>query len=91
MSDIEMMAINGLDEAVIGTGVRGDTEVLVYDATHVLEILEAIGYNEPSLDEFLEYIHINELGERAPIFVFLDSDVSSELARARAARQPPVH
>jgi hypothetical protein len=78
--DIEMVCIEGLDEAIIGTGLRGpNSEVLVYDANKANEILLYAGYGEDSLPYFLESLDVDGLGERAPLFIYLDSDVEHDV------------
>jgi hypothetical protein len=78
--DIEMVCIEGLDEAIIGTGLRSmESEVLVYDAEKANEILMYAGYGENALPHFLEGLAVDGLGERAPLFIYLDSDVEHDV------------
>ena len=70
-----MISIDGFDDAIIGTGMRSTSrEVLVYDADKCEEILVAAGYGVNCLPFFLENIDVDSLGERAPIFIYLDSN-----------------
>ena len=82
--DIEMVCIEGLDEAIIGTGLRTcDSEVLVYDANIANELLLYAGYGENSLPYFLESLDVDGLGERAPIFIYLDKDVEHDVTEQK--------
>lgn len=72
---LEMIAIEGLDDAILGTGIRtSKNEVLVYDGDVAEEILLYMGYGENSLPHFLESIDLDSLGDKAPMFIYLDSD-----------------
>jgi len=72
---LEMIAIEGLDDAILGTGIRtSKNEVLVYDGDVAEEILLYMGYGEHSLPHFLESIDLDSLGDKAPMFIYLDSD-----------------
>jgi len=73
--ELEMIAIEGLDEAILGTGIRtSKSEVLVYDGDVAEEILLHMGYGENSLPYFLESIDLDGLGDKAPMFIYLDND-----------------
>lgn len=77
MSDYqtEAYAIEGLAEAVIGVGLRDSgQQVLVYDAISVQDILESSGAGL-SFDAFIEALQMEDLGERAPLFIWLDDDL----------------
>ncbi len=72
-----MIAIEGLDEAIIGTGIRSsDSEVLVYDADAAQEVLLYLGYGENALPYFLESLNVDGLGDKAPIFIYLDNNLA---------------
>lgn len=84
MSDYqtEAYAIEGLAEAVIGVGLRDSgQQVLVYDAICVQDILESAGTGL-SFDAFLEALQMEDLGERAPLFIWLDDDLKYGLRAA---------
>jgi len=92
MSLLEMIAVEGLDEAVIGTGLRTTgKEVLVYDANKAQEIID--GYIGEGMDvtEYLFEIGIDALGDQAPIFVYLDENAEDELRRARRESYGALH
>lgn len=88
---VQVFAIEGFDEAVIGTAYRGGYEVLVYDGY----IAEAIAVNlEPevkSLHEYLTRIALHTLGDKAPVFVYLDDDVVGELDDSLSEPGTPIH
>ena len=86
-----MIALDGLDSAVLGTGVKDGNEVLVYDAYKVLEMLYEAGYEDMSLEDYLEQTGLHEMGEVAPLFVFLDDNVRAELVEARSRGPVSVH
>ena len=87
-----MVAIEGLDKAVIGTALCiGAKEVLVYDANKAEQILFDAGYGDDALYTFLVSCGFDELGEDAPIFVFLDDELGSELSDKRRGGLRIVH
>ena len=72
-------AIDGLLDALVGVGLReSGQEVLVYDAARVDELLES-RCAELSLWAFIQELNVASLGERAPMFVWLDDDLRYEL------------
>jgi len=93
MSDYqtEAYAIEGLAEAVIGIGLRDSgRQVLVYDAISVQDILESSG-SGLSFSAFLEALNIEGLGERAPMFIWLDDDIKYELKAVGAGSGYRLH
>lgn len=85
MSSKEMYAVTGFEEALIGTGMRSPfVEVLMYDGYKAQALLEALGYEDMDLPEYLYSIGLDELGEEAPIFVYLDSGILDECREANA-------
>jgi hypothetical protein len=89
--EIEMIAIEGLDSALIGTGLRGTSEVLVYDATKAEVLLQNNGFGTDSLHDFLYSVGIDSLGENAPLFVYLDEDISDEFRNEKRGHLSLVH
>ena len=83
MVKVQMIAIDGLDSAVIGTGYRDGNEVLAYNGDLALALAHQMGFEVEYLEEFLEIIGAHELGEYAPVFVFLDAEVAEEVERAK--------
>lgn len=89
---VEMFAIEGLNDAIIGTGRRGDgLEVLVYDAYKAERILSDSGLGNEVLDYFLEYINLENLEDQAPIFVYLDEELANDIAKDNRGRLRVVH
>ena len=87
-----MIAIDGFEDALIGTGMRTTSlEVLVYDGYKAQELLNEFGYNDVDISEYLRLLGIDELGNKAPLFVFLDDEVRHELEQARAGRPRLYH
>lgn len=82
-----MVVIEGLDAALIGTGLRTTgREALVYDADIAQEILNEWFPNEKvSLVEFLRSIEIDALGDNAPLFIFRDDDIIEQVRESRKA------
>ena len=77
-----MVCIEGLDDAIIGTGLRSATaEVLVYDADKANELLLFAGYGEDSLLYFLDSLDMDGLGDRAPFFIYLDSGIEHDVTQ----------
>ena len=71
MRDIEVVAINGLDSAIIGTTVRDGREVLAYDYDKAIAILMSHGFDMEHAEKFIaeaEAFH----DEGGPTFVYLD-------------------
>jgi hypothetical protein len=79
MSKVKMISIEGMEHALLGTGI-GPTgeEVLVYDARLV--------ETQFSVDDVLENLTEEGFADYAPLFVFLDEDLSGEIAEQTAAR-----
>lgn len=82
-----MTVIEGLDAALIGTGLRTTgREALVYDADIAQEILDEWFPDEKvSLVEFLRSIEIDALGDNAPLFIFRDDDIIGQIRKSRKA------
>ena len=89
--ETEMIAIEGLSSALIGTGVRGNSEVLVYDALKAEILLQDNGFGEDSLFDYLYSMGINDLGDKAPLFVYLDDNITNELSNETRGSLSLVH
>jgi len=82
--EISMIAVEGLDEACIGTAVcSGGREVLVYDATAAERMLVDNGFGGDALFSYLAGCGFEELGLDAPIFVYLDEELGDDLSSKR--------
>jgi hypothetical protein len=88
---VQVYAIDGFDTAIIGTAYRGGQEVLVYDGYAAEAIIARVAPKAQSLHDYLTSISLQKLGDRAPVFVFLDDDVVGDFDES--AREPgtPVH
>ena len=89
--ELEMIAIEGLDAALIGTGLNGSTEVLVYDATKAESLLVENGSGADSLHDYLYTVGIDGLGNSAPLFVYLDDKICDEFSDERRGHLSLVH
>jgi hypothetical protein len=80
MDQIEVYAVEGLEQAVIGTAIRGAREVLTYDYDKALALLVADGRTSEEARKHLEgFVAADFYG--APIFVFLSNQPDSNDAR----------
>lgn len=71
MHDIEVIAITGLDSAIIGTTVRDGQEVLAYDYDKAVAIIVSNGHDVEYAEKFIEEAaRYHENG--GPAFVYLD-------------------
>tara|TARA_Y100000389_G_scaffold67154_1_gene63389 strand:+ start:1376 stop:1645 length:270 start_codon:yes stop_codon:yes gene_type:complete len=75
MSDIELevIMIDGLDAAIIGTGYKEHEEVIVYDFRAAVNILVNSGYSPIEAEGHVEYLATSDT-PRAPLFVFTKED-----------------
>lgn len=88
---VQVFAIVGFDEALIGTALRAGHEVLVYDGYKAEAIAAALEPSAKTLSEYLQKIALDKLGDKAPVFVYLDEDVIGELADGIREPGTPVH
>ena len=93
MTNIGMFAIDGFDEAIIGTALTADgTEVLVYNAVMVEAIVKIItDGSKLSISEFLGVLGCDGLGSATPMFVYLDDSIKSEVRENRRPHLRIVH
>lgn len=75
---VEMIAIEGLEDALMGTAYNGGEEVLAYDADLAEKIVMFMNPPHPSLYEFVINIGLEDLGNRAPVFIYRDADMRKE-------------
>lgn len=74
-----MISIEGMDHAIVGTGIGASgEEVLVYDG-RLFEL-------DLSVDSVLENLADNGYSGIAPLFVYLDEDIGAEVASSNAGR-----
>jgi len=73
MSEIEVVAIQGLDAAIIGTAERDGIEVLAYDYDKAFLLVVQEGYSEESAEKYLAKM-MATVFEGSPVFIYLDND-----------------
>ena len=73
MHDIEVLAIDGLNDAIIGSTVRDSREVLAYDYDKAIAIIMASGHDEEYAENWIAEMSSEDV-EGAPAFVYLDND-----------------
>ena len=88
MSDIEVVAIDGLDAAIIGSTVRNGREVLAYDYDKAIAIIIAQGYSEEYAEQWIADVSSKEF-DGAPAFVYFDND--QELYGSSAPPGATIH
>ena len=78
MAMVEMIAIEGLEQALLGTAYVAGEEVLAYDASVAEEIVMFMDPPHLSLFEFVSTIGLDDLGQRAPVFIYQDKTMREE-------------
>jgi|TARA_B110000977_G_scaffold6048_1_gene8517 hypothetical protein len=73
MSAIEVVAISGLDGAILGSAVINGREVLAYDFDKAIGIILACGHTEEYAYDYLTEVSEKKV-EGGPVFVYLDND-----------------
>jgi|TARA_B110000503_G_scaffold39360_1_gene64755 hypothetical protein len=73
MSKIEVLAITGLDDAILGSAVVNGQEVLAYDFDKAIGIILAVGHTEEYAHDYLSEL-ADQKAEGAPVFVYIDND-----------------
>ena len=72
----EFSAITGLHKAVIGVSTRnGVDKVLVYDRIKAKNLLFSANWTEERINMLFDKLTIENLGDLAPIFVYLDREL----------------
>ena len=80
----QVIAFDGLDEAILGTCSRGsEGEVVAYDFNKVVELFENMGWSEEMIEEWLSTMAESIPEEAFPVFVYLDDTVKNEIAACR--------
>ena len=82
-------AIEGLDDAVIGTASSSSAnrEVLAYDFEKAVQILAALDWTQEEVEEWLEHCAFDSSSEDQPIFVYRDDNVREQLKRRKGGRK----
>ncbi|WP_291812695.1 hypothetical protein [Limnobacter sp.] len=79
-----VVAFDGLDEAILGTCSRGyDAEVVAYDFNKVVELFKEMGWTEDEVDEWIQEMTKSIPEEIFPIFVYLDDSVKTDIQVGR--------
>lgn len=73
MPEIELIAVEGLNEAIIGTTLRGDREVIAYDFEKAVELVMASGKTHEAATRFIENLS-QDVFEGSPAFIYMDND-----------------
>ena len=76
MGDIVVMAINGLDAAIVGSTVRNGREVLAYNYDKAIAIIISNGHSEEYAEEWIADVASRDF-DGAPAFVYFDDDQES--------------
>ena len=79
------MAIEGLEDAVIGTASTStdQTEVLAYDFEKAVQILADLDWTKDEVEEWLDDTLANASDGNYPIFVYRDDNVREQLKNQR--------
>jgi hypothetical protein len=91
LQKVQVVALEGFDQAIIGTAYRGGNEVLVYDGYIAQAIVSELAGEQQSLHEFLTSIALHKLGDKAPVFVYLDEDIFGDIDEANREPGTSVH
>ena len=82
---IPVVAIDGLDEAILGTCVLvGYIEVIAYDFYKIVELFGEYGYSEERTREWANAIQELPLEDRKPIFIYTDTELKKEIHGQRS-------
>ena len=73
MTDIEVVAIDGLDEAIVGSTFRNGREVLAYNYDQAVSIIVSQGHTREFAEQWIAEVQSNEF-DGSPAFVYFDND-----------------
>ena len=73
MVDIEVLAIEGLGDGIIGSTIRNGREVLAYNYDKAVDLIIAAGHSEEYAEEWIAEVSSREF-DGAPAFVYFDND-----------------
>jgi len=74
MDDIDLLAIDGLDEAIVGSAMSNGHEVLVYDFDKCVEIIIGAGSTVEYAEEYVMELSMSNING-IPIFVNFDNNL----------------
>ena len=90
MGMVKVIALEGADEAIIGTCSRdGENEVLVYNADLVQKYLKGTGLSTKEVLEIIEGARFSEHGDFAPVFVHMDQELERKIDDSSSPIGPP--
>ena len=72
-TDIELIAVHGLDNAIVGTCVTRGHEALCYNFDKCVEVITEQGYPEEEAALFVQSLAVSDV-EGAPVFVHFNED-----------------
>lgn len=79
-----VVAFDGLDDAILGTCSRGhDAEVVAYDFNKVVELFSEMGWTIDEVDTWIHEMTESIPEEYFPIFVYLDDSVKTDIQVGR--------
>lgn len=79
-----VIAFDGLDDAILGTCSRGyDSEVVAYDFNKVVLLFKDMGWTEDEVDAWVQQMTESIPEDMFPIFVYLDESVKTDIATNR--------
>ncbi len=73
MHEIEVVVIDGLDEAIVGSTIRNGREVLAYNYDKAISIIVSQGNSKEFAEQWIAEVSADEF-EGAPAFVYFDND-----------------
>ena len=88
--DLEyFMAIEGLDDAVIGTASTSldEKEVLAYDFEKAVQILANLNWTKAEVEAWLDNSMAKDSEGSYPIFIYRDDNVRKQLKAQRATKR----
>ena len=88
---VQVFAIEGFDEAIIGIAYRGGYEVLVYDGEIAEARVATLAKKPMSLHDYLTHIALHKLGDKAPVFAYLDIEIGGDLSDSTREPGTPIH
>ena len=88
--DLEyFMAIEGLDDAVIGTASTSldQKEVLAYDFEKAVQILASLNWSKAEVEAWLDNSMAKDSDGSYPIFIYRDDNVREQHKQHRATKR----
>lgn len=70
---IDLIAVQGMDGAIVGTCMAGGHEALCYNYDRCIELVTEQGYTEEEAEIFVHSLAVSDV-EGAPVFVHFNED-----------------